>query len=111
MTTTMQSNNLTRPLALKQGTSEVSILVASDVWLAAEQLREEFLISSTESAAAATPVEGAADEQAPEMELVARFLKFATDKCEQVIYFIFYHYQSDKGHRGSQQASKQGKEG
>ncbi|KAG0051013.1 beta subunit of fatty acid synthetase, partial [Linnemannia elongata] len=79
----MQTNNLTRPLALKQGTSEVSILVASDVWLAAEQLREEFLISSTESAAAAAPVEGAADEQAPEMELVARFLKFATDKCEQ----------------------------
>lgn len=84
----MQSNNLTRPLALKQGTSEVSILVASDVWLAAEQLREEFLISSTESAAAAVPVEGAADEEAPEMELVARFLKFATDKCEQVIYFF-----------------------
>jgi fatty acid synthase subunit beta len=93
MTNTMQSNNLTRPLALKQGTSEVSILVASDVWLAAEQLREEFLISSTESAAAAAPVEGAADEQAPEMELVARFLKFATDKCEQVTYpFHQFHY-------------------
>lgn len=86
----MQTNNLTRPLALKQGTSEVSILVASDVWLAAEQLREEFLISSTESAAAAAPVEGAADEQAPEMELVARFLKFATDKCEQVRFFVFF---------------------
>ncbi|KAG0272729.1 beta subunit of fatty acid synthetase, partial [Linnemannia exigua] len=83
MTTAMQSNTLTRPLALKQGTSEVSILVASDVWLAAEQLREEFLISSTESAVAAAPVEGVADEAAPEMELVARFLKFATDKCEQ----------------------------
>ncbi|KAI9239093.1 MAG: hypothetical protein BYD32DRAFT_366717 [Podila humilis] len=80
MTTTLQSN-LTRPLALKQGSSEVSILVPADVWVAAEQLREEFLLSST--AAASTPAEEGAEDQAPEMALVARFLKFATDKSEQ----------------------------
>ncbi|KAG0246710.1 beta subunit of fatty acid synthetase, partial [Mortierella polycephala] len=82
MTTTLQSN-LTRPLALKQGTSEVSILVPSDVWVAAEQLREEFLISSEASPAGETIEDAAADDQAPEMALVARFLKFATDKSEQ----------------------------
>ncbi|KAG0363748.1 3-oxoacyl-[acyl-carrier-protein] synthase [Podila minutissima] len=80
MTTTLQSN-LTRPLALKQGSSEVSILVPADVWVAAEQLREEFLLSSTAESAA--PAEEGAEDQAPEMALVARFLKFATDKSEQ----------------------------
>lgn len=84
MTTSMQSN-VTRPLTVKQGTTEVSILVPSDVWVAAEQLREEFLISANiasapEDAAAAA----VADDQAPELVLVARFLKFATDKSEQV---------------------------
>ncbi|KAG0203436.1 3-oxoacyl-[acyl-carrier-protein] synthase [Mortierella sp. GBA30] len=81
MTITSQSN-LTRPLALKQGSSEVSILVPSDVWVAAEQLREEFLISA-EAAPAEAAATGGADDQAPEMALVARFLKFATDKSEQ----------------------------
>lgn len=83
MTTTLQSN-LTRPLALKQGSSEVSILVPADVWVAAEQLREEFLLSSHTEDATPVAEEGAADDQAPEMALVARFLKFATDKSEQV---------------------------
>src|SRR5690554_6477724 len=86
MTTTLQSN-LTRPLALKQGASEVSILVPSDVWVAAEQLREAFLISSEASPAGETIEDAAADDQAPEMALVARFLKFATDKSEQVMSF------------------------
>ena len=82
MTTTQ--SNLTRPLALKQGTSEVSILVPSDVWVAAEQLREEFLISAEAAPAEEAVAAGGADDQAPEMALVARFLKFATDKSEQV---------------------------
>ena len=86
MTTTLQSN-LTRPLALKQGSSEVSILVPADVWVAAEQLREEFLLSSTAESASA-PAEEGAEDQAPEMALVARFLKFATDKSEQVNWWL-----------------------
>ncbi|KAF8929762.1 hypothetical protein BGZ58_008699, partial [Dissophora ornata] len=83
---TIQSN-LTRPLTLKQATSEVSILVPSDVWVAAEQLREEFRISSNAAAPtaedAATAASDASEDQAPEMLLVARFLKFATEKSEQ----------------------------
>ncbi|KAF9963820.1 hypothetical protein BGZ65_010884, partial [Modicella reniformis] len=80
MTTSPQSN-VTRPLTLKQGTTEVSILVPSDVWVAAEQLREEFLISVNATSVAEEVA--ASDDQAPEMDLVARFLKFATDKSEQ----------------------------
>ncbi|KAG0241381.1 3-oxoacyl-[acyl-carrier-protein] synthase [Mortierella sp. GBA43] len=81
MTTTLQSN-VTRPLTIKQGATEVSILVPSDVWVAAEQLREEFLISIN-ATPAAEDAAAAADDQAPELVLVARFLKFATDKSEQ----------------------------
>lgn len=87
MTATLQSN-LTRPLALKQGSSEVSILVPADVWVAAEQLREEFLLSSTAESSA--PAEEGAEDQAPEMALVARFLKFATDKSEQVNWWLYF---------------------
>jgi hypothetical protein len=91
MTTTLQSN-VTRPLTLKQGASEVSILVPSDVWLAAEQLREEFLIMLNATPAAEDAAAAVADDQAPEMVLVARFLKFATDKSEQVRTFLFWDH-------------------
>ena len=100
MTTTLQSN-LTRPLSLKQGTSEVSILVPADVWVAAEQLREEFLLLSHAEEAAPVAEEGAvADDQAPEMALVARFLKFATDKSEQVNGLFLYVILSTIGRIG-----------
>ncbi|KAG0311839.1 beta subunit of fatty acid synthetase, partial [Dissophora globulifera] len=91
MTTTLQSN-LTRPLTLKQGASEVQILVPSDVWVAAEQIREEFRISSNKAAddapSAAAGADSNSDDQESEMLLVARFLKFATDKSEQNEQFI-----------------------
>ncbi|KAF9167813.1 3-oxoacyl-[acyl-carrier-protein] synthase [Actinomortierella ambigua] len=82
MTTSIPSN-LTRPLTIKQGKSEVSILVQADVWVSAEQLREEFLVSVPVDAAAEAAEADSADEQDAELALVARFLKFAADKCEQ----------------------------
>ncbi|KAF9438054.1 3-oxoacyl-[acyl-carrier-protein] synthase [Entomortierella beljakovae] len=81
MPNNMQSN-LTRPLTLKHGLTEVSILVPSDVWVAAEQLREEFLISLN-AAPASEGASDSSDDQSAELIFVARFLKFATEKSEQ----------------------------
>lgn len=61
-----------RPLAVKQDKTEISILVPANIWVAADELREEF-----------PGVEVTSEEQVTEIELAARFLKHAVQRNEQ----------------------------
>ncbi|CAO3634037.1 unnamed protein product [Cunninghamella blakesleeana] len=69
-----------RPLSLKQNNTEVSVLVPADIWVSAEQLKEEFPIQTEEV------VTG--DEEVPEIELSARFLHFVVKRASSESHFL-----------------------
>ncbi|ORX59428.1 fatty acid synthase [Hesseltinella vesiculosa] len=65
-----------RPLSIKQNNTEVSVLVPADIWVSAEQLKEEF------------PIETEAVEDIPEIELTARLLQFVSQRAAKEAQFI-----------------------
>ncbi|KAJ9060861.1 fatty acid synthase alpha subunit Lsd1 [Entomophthora muscae] len=80
-----------RPLNLKHGAIEVSVLTPVDIWGSAEQLREEFQ---------AVPLpETLADDELTQIDLISLFLRFAVDRAEEeevqsfypVVRTIFFH--------------------
>jgi hypothetical protein len=66
-----------RPLSVKQNNTEVSVLVPADIWVLAEQLKEEFPIQSDQ-----------VDEEVPDIELSARFLHFASQRASKEAQFL-----------------------
>lgn len=68
----MQQQQSLRPLTIKEGSVEVSVLVSADIWGFAEQLKEEFPAA----------MEGAVNNLS-EIELAARFTKFASDRASK----------------------------
>ncbi|KAJ1910189.1 fatty acid synthase alpha subunit Lsd1, partial [Mycoemilia scoparia] len=84
--TTDGSTKYLRPLVIKYGsgnaTTESSVLIPSDMWAAAEQLREQFQATPWASQAPPETTPDSASggsEQTPRIELAARFLKFAAE--------------------------------
>ncbi|KAI7907575.1 fatty acid synthase [Cokeromyces recurvatus] len=71
----IQNQQTLRPLTLKQGVTEISILVSENVWGYTQQLKEEF--PTAENA-----------ENVNEIELAARFMKFASDRAIRDSIFI-----------------------
>lgn len=67
-----QQHQSLRPLTIKKESGEVSVLVSANMWGFAEQLKEEFPAA----------MEGAADNLS-EVELAARFMKFAFDRASK----------------------------
>ncbi|PIA16745.1 fatty acid synthase [Coemansia reversa NRRL 1564] len=61
-----------RPLNLRYATTEVTVMVANELWAAAEQLREQFQATAWITAA---PTDAESND-VEAMELAARFLKF-----------------------------------
>lgn len=75
----MDKQQVLRPLSIKQNNTEVSVLVPANIWVSAEQLREEF------------PVDDAAvvaDEEVADIELAAKFLYFATNRAATESQFL-----------------------
>jgi fatty acid synthase subunit beta len=74
----MDKQQVLRPLSIKQNTTEVSVLVPANIWVPAEQLREEF------------PVQSASDivEEITDIELAAKFLYFATNRAANESQFL-----------------------
>ncbi|KAI0243885.1 fatty acid synthase alpha subunit Lsd1, partial [Massospora cicadina] len=71
-----------RPLNLKHGVIEVSILTPVDIWGSAEQLREEFQ---------AMPLpETLVEEELTPVDLTGLFLRFAVDRAESEDIHSFY---------------------
>ncbi|KAI9301358.1 hypothetical protein BJ944DRAFT_135614, partial [Cunninghamella echinulata] len=70
-----------RPLSLKQNNTEVSVLVPADIWVSAEQLKEEFPIQTEQDLVAS-------DEEVPEIELSARFLHFVVKRASTESHFL-----------------------
>ncbi|KAI9314935.1 fatty acid synthase [Dichotomocladium elegans] len=68
-----QQHQVLRPLSIKQNKTEVSILVPADIWVSAEQLKEEF---PTES------------DEIDEIELAARFMNFAASRAAKEHQFL-----------------------
>ncbi|KAJ2678474.1 fatty acid synthase alpha subunit Lsd1 [Coemansia spiralis] len=60
-----------RPLNIKYSTTEITVLVANELWAAAEQMREQFHASAW---IAAAPADAESNDVQP-LELAARFLK------------------------------------
>ncbi|KAI8643676.1 fatty acid synthase [Parasitella parasitica] len=71
----MEKQQVLRPLSIKQNTTEVSVLVPTNIWVPAEQLREEF------------PKEDAVEEIS-DIELAAKFLHFATQRAADASQFL-----------------------
>ncbi|KAF7722190.1 3-oxoacyl-[acyl-carrier-protein] synthase [Apophysomyces ossiformis] len=71
-----QRQQVLRPLSIKQNKTEVSILVPADIWVSAEQLKEEF------------PVETDELEESTEIELAARFMGFAAKRAATETQFL-----------------------
>jgi fatty acid synthase subunit beta len=63
-----------RPLSIKQNETEVSVLVPANIWVSAEQLKEEFSIEEV--------------AEITEIELAARFLYFASTRAAQQSQFL-----------------------
>ncbi|KAI9021639.1 fatty acid synthase [Phycomyces nitens] len=66
-----------RPLSVKQNKTEVSILVPADIWVSAEQLKEEF----------PAPTDEFEEEMAP-IELSARFMEYAATRASKEQQFL-----------------------
>ncbi|RUP46910.1 fatty acid synthase [Jimgerdemannia flammicorona] len=86
--TTQQQQQPFRPLAVKQDKTEISILVPANIWVKADELREEF-----------PGVETTTDEEVTEIELAARFLKHAVQRNAQesqqfleIVRIIFFDF-------------------
>lgn len=71
----MDKQQVLRPLSIKQNTTEVSVLVPTNIWVPAEQLREEF------------PKEDVVEE-ITDIELAAKFLHFATQRAANASQFL-----------------------
>lgn len=72
----MDKQQVLRPLSIKQNTTEVSVLVPTNIWVPAEQLREEF------------PIEADVVEEITDIELAAKFLLFATNRAASESQFL-----------------------
>ncbi|RCH92014.1 beta subunit of fatty acid synthetase, partial [Rhizopus stolonifer] len=72
----MDTQQVLRPLSIKQNTTEVSVLVPTNIWVPAEQLREEF------------PTAEETVEEIADIELAAKFLHFATDRAAKESQFL-----------------------
>jgi fatty acid synthase subunit beta len=72
----MDKQQVLRPLSIKQNTTEVSVLVPTNIWVPAEQLREEF------------PIEADVVEEITDIELAAKFLHFATNRAANEPQFL-----------------------
>ncbi|KAJ2789183.1 fatty acid synthase alpha subunit Lsd1, partial [Coemansia helicoidea] len=83
-----------RPLNIRYSSTEVTVLVANELWSAAEQLREQFQASAW-AAAAPADAEGNAVEP---VELAARFLKFCVGQLpaglpwKELAQVLFKHF-------------------
>ncbi|ORZ20354.1 fatty acid synthase [Absidia repens] len=66
-----------RPLSVKQNSTEVSVLVPADIWVLAEQLKEEFPIQTDQ-----------VEDEVPDIELSARFLHFASQRASKEEQFL-----------------------
>lgn len=69
-------SQLLRPLSIKQSKTEVSFLVPTNIWVAAEQLKEEFHLDETE------------EEEPAEIEVAAKFLGFAVQRSSKEQQFV-----------------------
>ncbi|KAM3582650.1 fatty acid synthase alpha subunit Lsd1 [Umbelopsis sp. WA50703] len=69
-------SQLLRPLSIKQSKTEVSFLIPTNIWVAAEQLKEEFHLEETE------------EEEPAEIEVAAHFLRFAVQRSSKEQPFI-----------------------
>ncbi|KAG1096468.1 hypothetical protein G6F39_006700 [Rhizopus arrhizus] len=72
----MDNQQVLRPLSIKQNTTEVSVLVPANIWVPAEQLREEF------------PHDDENIEEITEIELAAKFLYFTTTRASTESQFL-----------------------
>ncbi|CEG69980.1 Putative Fatty acid synthase alpha subunit [Rhizopus microsporus] len=72
----MDNQQVLRPLSIKQNTTEVSVLVPANIWVLAEQLREEF------------PVDNDNVEEITQIELAAKFLYFTTVRASNEPQFL-----------------------
>ncbi|KAJ1959241.1 fatty acid synthase alpha subunit Lsd1, partial [Dipsacomyces acuminosporus] len=86
-----------RPLNIRYSTTEIAVLVANELWGAAEQMREQFQASSW---IASAPADAESNDVAP-VELAARFLKFCATQYPvqpeglpylDVIRLLFKHF-------------------
>ncbi|KAG2217921.1 hypothetical protein INT45_012584 [Circinella minor] len=73
----MSHQQVLRPLSVKQNKTEVSILVPADIWVSAEQLKEEFPVNTEEEI-----------EEVTEIELAARFMHFAATRASKEPQFL-----------------------
>ncbi|KAK9765807.1 fatty acid synthase alpha subunit Lsd1 [Basidiobolus ranarum] len=86
------SNASLRPLAVKFGKTEITILIPNDIWVSAEQIREDF--QSTYKPA------DPASEELTKVELAAKFLSYAIENNKKdenlqllpVIQTVFSHF-------------------
>ncbi|KAL1917786.1 uncharacterized protein VTP21DRAFT_3620 [Calcarisporiella thermophila] len=83
----MNASQPLRPLVIQSNSVEVSFLVSADLWVAAEQLRDEFRASQPPSAMKDTQ-SAEIEEQTTEMELAAQFLKFVIQRLSQESQFV-----------------------
>lgn len=67
-----------RPLSIKHNVTEVSVLVPTNIWVAAEQLKEEF----------PTQLDENVDQEITDIELAARFLYFASNRAATESQFL-----------------------
>ncbi|KAI8394241.1 fatty acid synthase [Radiomyces spectabilis] len=70
-----KTQQVLRPLSVKQNQTEVSVLVPADIWVSAEQLKEEFPTSNE-------------SEEVSEIELAARFMNFAAERAAKESQFL-----------------------
>lgn len=75
----MQSQQVLRPLSVKQNKTEVSILVPADIWVSAEQLKEEFPLQTGDNVD---------NDELTEIELAARFMHFAASRAAKETQFL-----------------------
>ncbi|KAI7904710.1 fatty acid synthase [Cokeromyces recurvatus] len=75
----MEKQQVLRPLSIKQNTTEVAVLVPTNIWVPAEQLQEEFLIQSNDNTTA---------EEITDIELAAKFLNFASARAANESQFL-----------------------
>ncbi|KAI8973281.1 fatty acid synthase [Mycotypha africana] len=74
----MEKQQVLRPLSVRQNNTEVSVLVPTNIWVPAEQLREEFPAQSSDNI----------EEEISEIELAAKFLHFAIDRAATQSQFL-----------------------
>ncbi|KAJ2162492.1 fatty acid synthase alpha subunit Lsd1 [Coemansia sp. RSA 552] len=85
-----------RPLNIRYSTTEVTVLVANELWAAAEQLREQFQASAW---AAAAPADAEGND-VEAVELAARFLKYGVAQAnassglpwDELVRVLFKHF-------------------